>query len=534
MNPSQQALYDKLMAFVIDEPGVELTFARRLARENGWSLPYAERVIVEYKRFVFLAMTAGQVATPSEQVDQAWHLHLTYTRSYWDGLCREVLGQPLHHGPTKGGAAEQAKFIDLYNQTLASYRRFFGQEPPADIWSPAGQRFGEDLRHVSVNTARNWIVPKPRLPAWPWRARRDGVGSLCRQSPPLQTSTLAAKTPDPRTSAWPQPSRAQPRSTPLFALGLVGLPLAAGLGPLDWKGDEFLGFYFLAAAAAFLAALLIRLIFTGDEPAASGAKQAPLDPYQIACLAGGPMRAVQAAFAAMVQAGTLKLASEESTTLGVFKRRQTKIQQGGTSLPENAPRLERALYHAAVVPVETIAPLTEAGLPVAEDIRTDLVKRGLMRASLIRTSSIVASAIMAAPLLLGVTKIAIGLWRDRPVGFLIAACAVTGIVAVVMLLAGSRVTSAGRQILEPLQDKHAHTKQLVSTASATVAPADLALLVGLFGCSLLAAGQLASVHAMLPRTSGGGGCGSAGCGGGGCGGGGCSGGCGGGCGGCGG
>src|SRR5262245_63811110 len=116
MNASQQVLYNRLMTFEIDEPGVELTFARRLARENGWDLLYAERVIAEYKRFLLLACEAGHVVSPSEDVDQAWHLHLTYTRSYWDGLCREVLGRPLHHGPTKGGAAEQAKFIDLYNQ----------------------------------------------------------------------------------------------------------------------------------------------------------------------------------------------------------------------------------------------------------------------------------------------------------------------------------------------------------------------------------------------------------------------------------
>src|SRR5689334_16054326 len=116
MNAAQQALLDRLNAFEFDEPGTELTFARRLARENGWSLAYAERVIEEYQRFLFLACAAEHVVTPSEQVDQAWHLHLTYTRSYWDNLCRNVLCQPLHHGPTKGGNAEQEKFVDLYEQ----------------------------------------------------------------------------------------------------------------------------------------------------------------------------------------------------------------------------------------------------------------------------------------------------------------------------------------------------------------------------------------------------------------------------------
>jgi hypothetical protein len=35
------------------------------------------------------------IVTPSEQVDQVWHLHLTYTRSYWDEFCPNVLGQPF-------------------------------------------------------------------------------------------------------------------------------------------------------------------------------------------------------------------------------------------------------------------------------------------------------------------------------------------------------------------------------------------------------------------------------------------------------
>src|SRR5579862_6589306 len=78
-----QRLYDSILAFDIDGGPCSLSFSKRLARENGWSEGCAKRVITEYKRFVFLTMTAGHVCTPSEQVDQAWHLHLCYTESYW-------------------------------------------------------------------------------------------------------------------------------------------------------------------------------------------------------------------------------------------------------------------------------------------------------------------------------------------------------------------------------------------------------------------------------------------------------------------
>ena len=131
----------RLESFELDKPGASFPFSARLARDNGWSRGYARRVLREYLRFVWLAMRAGHPVTPSEQIDEAWHLHLCYTRSYWDDLCGGVLGKPLHHDPTEGGTAEDAKFTGWYARTLESYRLHFGEEPPADIWPPAMERF---------------------------------------------------------------------------------------------------------------------------------------------------------------------------------------------------------------------------------------------------------------------------------------------------------------------------------------------------------------------------------------------------------
>ncbi|MGI9243877.1 MAG: glycine-rich domain-containing protein [Verrucomicrobiales bacterium] len=80
MDASEQELYQRIEAVSIDTGGEALTFRSRLARENGWAPGYAARLLDEYKRFVFLAMVAGHPVTPSDQVDQAWHLHLAYTR----------------------------------------------------------------------------------------------------------------------------------------------------------------------------------------------------------------------------------------------------------------------------------------------------------------------------------------------------------------------------------------------------------------------------------------------------------------------
>lgn len=141
-------------------------FTARLARDNGWTNNYAARVVLEYKKFIFLCCVAGHQVTPSDEVDQAWHLHLVYSRSYWNDLCRDTIGRPIHHGPTKGGNAERTKYKDNYANTLESYRKFFESEPPADIWPTGKQRFSE-INFTRVNTHRNWVVPKAVLPMHP-------------------------------------------------------------------------------------------------------------------------------------------------------------------------------------------------------------------------------------------------------------------------------------------------------------------------------------------------------------------------------
>jgi hypothetical protein len=162
MDSEQAELYARIRSFSIDRPEAQLSFSQRLARDNGWSLDYAVQVIDEYKNFIFLAVTAGHPVTPSDQVDQVWHLHLSYTRSYWDEFCPQVLQTALHHEPTLGGQAESQKFDDWYSKTLDSYRQFFGAEPPVEIWPKPMDRFDRDLYFERVNTQQNWVLDKSR------------------------------------------------------------------------------------------------------------------------------------------------------------------------------------------------------------------------------------------------------------------------------------------------------------------------------------------------------------------------------------
>ena len=140
MNNEHEALWKRIQDYSPGYRDASLGFAQRLANDNGWTDDYALSVVAEYKRFVFLAMTLNHPVTPSDQVDQAWHLHLSYTRDYWEIFCPQVLRRPLHHDPTQGGNAEREKYFDWYAKTLTAYSELFGP-PPHDIWPEPQRRF---------------------------------------------------------------------------------------------------------------------------------------------------------------------------------------------------------------------------------------------------------------------------------------------------------------------------------------------------------------------------------------------------------
>ncbi len=144
-------VWQRLSSYEIGPLDAALPFVTRLARDNGWSAAKAARVIEEYRRFAFLAATGTTPVTPSDAVDQAWHLHLTYTRDYWERFCPEILGRELHHGPTAGGPDEQRRFYRQYADTLARYQAAFGAPPPSDIWPAAARRLLDDPRARRVH-----------------------------------------------------------------------------------------------------------------------------------------------------------------------------------------------------------------------------------------------------------------------------------------------------------------------------------------------------------------------------------------------
>lgn len=156
-----QSLYEALQAFSVGASGDVFSFVDRLASENQWSKSYAQRCFVEYKRFIFLAATEGFAVTPSDAIDQVWHLHLSYTKSYWQDMCGGILSKSIHHNPTRGGEDESVKFKQQYQKTLDRYQCVFEQAPPNDIWPSVDERFDGQKHFVRLDKSKMWLIKKP-------------------------------------------------------------------------------------------------------------------------------------------------------------------------------------------------------------------------------------------------------------------------------------------------------------------------------------------------------------------------------------
>lgn len=151
-------LYQRISDFKLDLLNANFSFSAKLSWEYRWTEIFAYRAIQEYKKFIFIAMVVDHDVSPSTIVDRVWHLHLLYTHSYWSEFCGKVLKRPFHHTPSLGSKEEGLKYRYQYQQTLQSYRIYFGL-PPSDIWNNPKLK-GEPIVYQWINRHQYWIIPK--------------------------------------------------------------------------------------------------------------------------------------------------------------------------------------------------------------------------------------------------------------------------------------------------------------------------------------------------------------------------------------
>ncbi|MEJ6394124.1 hypothetical protein V8J82_12700 [Gymnodinialimonas sp. 2305UL16-5] len=146
-------LWARLKAYVFDGPG-SAPYSVKLARAEGWDADLTADVIEEYRRFLYLTQISDRQVTPSQMVDAAWHMHLTFTRDYWEDLCPNVIGKQVHHQPCAGDE-EMPRYRDQFAATKALYEAEFGAEPPAEIW---GRDHHRERTPEGVVIQSHWIV----------------------------------------------------------------------------------------------------------------------------------------------------------------------------------------------------------------------------------------------------------------------------------------------------------------------------------------------------------------------------------------
>jgi uncharacterized protein (TIGR04222 family) len=299
------------------------------------------------------------------------------------------------------------------------------------------------------------------------------------------------------------------------------------MNPFDLSGPQFLLLYFVVFVIGLV--LAVRLRRRLRTPVDPPPERPRLSPYKVAYLAGGPVLAVNAAIARLVQGGLLEVDSSTGT-----------LSRSG-DLPAKPDPLEQRIFDCAR---ENIA-VKDLRLATADEtakIRERLEDKGLLvNESEAGKARWLPVLLLFGVALFGLTKIFIGLDRGKPVGWLVVFCAVTGLVALAGFARRVFRSQRGDGVLDELKRDHAALQATACAKPEALPLNDFALAVGLFGLGILAAGPLANLRKTLTPPGGGnysdtgGGCGG-GCGGGGggCGGGG-GGGCGGGgCGGCGG
>lgn len=470
IDPNKELLA-RIEAFDIDGGAVSFPFAARLTREEGWTPGFTARVISEYKRFIYLAMISEAPVCPPEAVDAAWHLHLTYTRSYWQRFCKETLGREIHHDPTRGGRAEDAKHWRMYEATLAAYAQAFGHPAPADIWPPVAKRFPLASKQAASSWRRTLLLP----------AAASGAGAL------------------------------------------IMLIAPGDLSPFDLRGTDF---FYILLPAMLVATIIGRFIYRAQHGPSAKPTDAntDLDWQDAAYLLGGRERLTAATIAHLIESdaaevskhgGALEATGQKPDTLTAVERAVL------AELPLTSNRKQQR---------EIFAHLHARVNQAFADRAAELADRGLYFSPnrAMRAFLIALTPLALVYLLLGLPRLWWGIAAARPVGLLVVVL-VGGLIAALFFIASAvnngNMTWKGQAAVKCLSDRSEHLKDGKLIGKAGAATAGLA--VAVFGTAALAGSELSDLARLddfFPRrTESSGGCGGGGCGGGGCGGGGCGG-----------
>ncbi len=128
-------LLDKIIEIFGGVDASTKAFASKIARKLNWEKSFALKAVMEYKKFVYLAIVSDFHVTPSKVIDQVWHEHLLFTKAYRT-FCKDVICYNLDHNPELIPVTEETGIFNAqYLETIELYKTEFSMDPPDDIWS---------------------------------------------------------------------------------------------------------------------------------------------------------------------------------------------------------------------------------------------------------------------------------------------------------------------------------------------------------------------------------------------------------------
>ena len=360
-------------------------------------------VVREYRRFLVLTQVAGVQVCPSDDVDQAWHLHVTRTADY-ERFCREVFGRFVHHHPAAAGSDEHRRHRAMYAATLSHYRRAFGAEAPSDVWPAVDRRFDA--------------------------------------APPREAATIRLRG-----------VFANGLFTAIVGFGVVLiLALACNLlGALD-ATHAIGGPRFLLFAVPWTIALLV-LGSLSTSPLARAAPRDTLDAYEAAWLIGAEGRMAATAIGLLVERGRLAL---RTLDVGVGRRRRSVTQLVVTGQDRrDAPHpIELDCLAAARDGVLTFEGAHAAMRPGAWRIRRRLRAAQLaVDEACIAPGRAAMALVTAGWLVVAIERILHAIESPRPFGILALLTLLAFAQFMILAMRLGRANPRGRRVLRDLDDR---------------------------------------------------------------------------------
>lgn len=101
----------------------------RIAKLYHHTEEIAADLVKEAKRMLYLRAVTGNPVSPSEEIDDAWHEMILFTKFYQQFA--DFIGHFVHHNPTPG-PPDGGK---MYANTKKMYEEVFGEKPNHDYWT---------------------------------------------------------------------------------------------------------------------------------------------------------------------------------------------------------------------------------------------------------------------------------------------------------------------------------------------------------------------------------------------------------------